>query len=297
VDEPGDGCGEAPVLLGEWTGTAIVDGDDILVDGEYPVVVNLAQSDARVRGVIDIREERGFLAETFGYLVDGEVSVDGTVVLRSTDRICGGGEPKTLCYPNATVEPVFELRGRIDGGALVLDEATVLPGVVYDTGAAIEIPFETLSVEQADRRFRPEPRPFAGTWSGPMTMPQTLVVPLPLPFHGQNSLEIGPGLDLVSFDNDAVGNVYPDLFDLFLGDAFRLDADTGRAWVVQVGTVYYRWLYALRRNGNTMTGIVAFDLFEDPVYDADAAPVDFTDIALEKTVAVINFYFEDEPAR
>lgn len=293
VSDGNEDEGNQPLLnpvLGTWTGTATVTGGRFLSGGDFAAKVVLAQSGDHVRGFIDVRQNAQTLAEAFGYFVDGTISAAGQLDLTATDRVCGAGDPVGLCYPNSTVEPVFHIRGAVSGQAMTLDQVTIM-SVTYPSDVPVEPPFVVLRATHEGPTYAPDPHPLASRWSGRLVMPESLAVLAPLPMHGDNTVAISNAYVVAGWDNEIAGNIVPRFDDIILPTSLATTPATGRTWWKQTATLDYAWLYAARRSGNTLSGVVGFDAYANPLHNS-GAPKDLADIPLIDTVAVFTFQID-----
>lgn len=277
-------------VMGIWRGTAAVDEGEILLGGEFPATMAIAQSGSTIRGILDIRQDVDILAESFGYLLEGTIDGDRLVV-QATDRLCAATEPEDLCYPAAPpFQKAFRLSGRLVDGTLVWDLVEPLQGVTYPEGVAVEPPFRTLSLALDEAPYQDGDRDVSSRWEGETWIFTSVVFLNPLPFYGQNSMRVeGAPPVMTEFVNDLAGEVVPRFDDLILPSSLDVDPATGRFWFVQTANPDYRWLWTGVLRGNKLSGTVVFDFSADPMYDPGRLPIDPASAPFVDVAAVFSF--------
>jgi len=265
-------------LTGRWEGTAQVEGIEYLKTGSFPVVLHLVHRGDRVRGVLDVNQEAGFMAEWFGYYLEGTVSGD-RLSIELTDRSCGAGDPQALCAPQwgASKVKVFEADLQVgEFATLSASECRVKDGITYTDDVPIEAPFTALSVSLTEGEIQSAPVPFAGKWKGPFNPPFSVVY-AGIRMFGTNKITFEgneeEGYAMTRFDNNKT-NIYPTHDDIILADTFRYDASSKRFWFVEAGTVYGTWLWIGEVMGDTIAGHFLSDPIDQRIWNEDTAPVD-----------------------
>jgi hypothetical protein len=266
-------------LSGSWEGSAAVEGTMYLQSGVFPVKLHLTQSGQKVRGVLDVNQDAAFMAEWFGYYVEGTIS--GSVVeIEMSDRNCGAGEPQALCAPRwgEGHTKVFKASLALDGTGLSGEAPTILPGIDYPDDVPIELPYANIDLELKTAPVDgPDDSSLAGTWKGPFNPPYSVVYGGGRLF-GVNTVvfeNIGGEMALVRFDNNDV-NVYPTHADIVLAHTFKYDDSTKRFWFKEAGSIYGGWLWIGELRGDALVGhFVSTD--NDPeldIWQEDQAAVD-----------------------
>lgn len=271
---------EQPVM-GLWTGTAAVAAGEVLLGGDFPVRIAVAQSNNHLVGFLDLRQEQGPLASAYGYAFVGEIDGD-EVSLTLTDRQCGS---VTNCYPGGGTESVFTVEGTVNDGAMTWDTVEVLPGIGYSP----ESPFESLTVEWQDD-YNSDSVDFENTWAGDGLIPAAVVVPVPLPMHGPTTVGVAgrpPGYALGNFINEGFEFVPPYTDNVISTSSFRADDETGRVWFTQQD----RWLYLGQKHGNRITMIITYDSLGENYQDGEP-PRPLSDIAIEDVLGVMSLRLE-----
>jgi len=280
-------AGSLPVVLGAWSGRATVKGGRFLVAGTYPASLHLAQFGRRVRGILEIAERpEDVLAASFFYRVEGNIS-GGKVHFSMADRDCGAATPKGLCGAGPTTG-AFASDAHFTKGKLTFTAARVIDDAKFRPGVVPEPPFAALDLTQKsahDSRLAS----FAGRWAGVCWSPESLLLPVPTPFSGNDEMTLtqtSSGLAISAFkDNGKLQDVV---------STFGVEPKTNRFWFVQPGGDG-GWLYVGRKTGDSLSGVITF---AHRYFKADAPPLDSgpatdpkkgPDILLEDVVGVFNF--------
>ncbi|MBV1856962.1 MAG: hypothetical protein KUG77_01030 [Nannocystaceae bacterium] len=268
-------------IMGLWTGTAAVAAGTVLLGGDFPIRIAVAQSNNHLVGFLDLQQEQGQLASAYGYAFVGEINGD-EVSLTLTDRQCGS---VTNCYPSGGTESVFSVEGTVVDGSMTWDTVEVLPGLSYSP----ESPFESLTVEWQDD-YDSKPVDFENTWGGEGLLPAAVVVPVPLPMDGPTTVGIAgppPGYALGAFINQGFEFVPPYTDDVVVTSSFRADDETGRVWFTQQN----RWLYLGQKHGNRITMVIIYDFLGENYQDGEP-PRPLSDIAIENVLGVMSLRLE-----
>jgi hypothetical protein len=226
--------------------------------------------------------------EYLGFRAKGAVDEAGAVTLDLTDRICGAGEPVGLCYPSGTGgEATFRLRGRIADDVFTLDALEPLRSV-HDNGAAVERPFETLSMT------RDASMQVTGTHTGYGRAPRSEIYPIPLPLLGEGSMTIdddaSPRLTGLVWEGTTFVPVPDGDAPIVLADSFRFDPATGQFWFLQVSSVFSRYVYIGKQQGDELRGAIWSEDVQAPdIYKDNTPPVVFTEPRLEALIGTFNF--------
>jgi hypothetical protein len=278
----GSGGTQPSFVTGTWVGSASVEGTQFLKTGVSPVRAVVYEHEGTVRGFIDLEQTELGTLDSPTYYFEGEIDPEGALTVRLTERFCGAGEPVGLCYPDgAGKRLVYRASGSIDAGSLILGAAEVIPGSAPIPG---DVPFEPPFSSLEAQRVAPTPAPATGTlegkWQGECFVGRDVIYPLPLPFVGQNEMEIGAGAGgapkLLSFVNEGITYWPSDDAPILLGDTLRLDEQNGWFWFVQVFLIDSRWLYLGVQEGDVLKLLIVADPLDPAtsLWSASATPRD-----------------------
>lgn len=245
----------APRFFGHYTGEAQVSTSPFHPPGTYPAEALVAQTESGIVGYVNIVYDPGdFLAGTVTHKFSAPLSGNATLLsLGYSDRLCGGGDPPDMCFPQGSVQYSFQGDALFYGTQLTLFQPRILPELPYEA----VLPFDAVSLARSPTlpraTFEGLYRRLEYVWMG------TIFLALPLPLFGTNRVLIEDG-EIVAWWGDGGDPVpIPGVVSTWC-----FDETLGRGWMNQQGEWRYDWVLDPEGRG---VGVIV--TFASPAPDCD----------------------------